>query len=253
MHGFSYLILWDAMAHSPAGWTQPYDGSIKIRAVAITRKINMTTTALSARDIMRAAYENRYTWDSDFPGYSADITFTQGDAVHTGKVQINPDLKFEVTDVADEAAQKAIHGQVWEIAVHRVSRPFEQTHAQNQFDLGQTDETGAVEIIVEGKAMGDKYKVRDRHVTLVHRQIHGTVVTINTFSSHDTPEGYLSHTYDSVYSDPQTGEVKGAKSFFEDSYEKVGHYYILSRRVISSEDDVQPKMDFTFSNIQLLG
>jgi len=26
-----------------------------------------------ARDLFRAAYENRYTWDSDFPGYVADV------------------------------------------------------------------------------------------------------------------------------------------------------------------------------------
>jgi hypothetical protein len=232
--------------------TTPYHASIKIKAVPITRKIKMTTTVLSARDIMRAAYENRYTWNSDFPGYTAEVTFKQGDAVHTAKVRVNPDLKFDVTDVADEAAQKAINGQVWEIAVHRVSRPFEQTHAQNEFDLGATDETGAVEILVKGKATGDKYKVRDRKVTLVHRHIHGTVVTINTFSTTDTPEGYLSHTYDSVYSDPQTGEVKGSKSFFEDSYEKIGRYYILSKRVITTEGGAEPAMEFTFSNLQLL-
>lgn len=212
----------------------------------------MTTTLTSARDIMRAAYENRYTWNADFPGYTADITFRQGEAAHTGKVRINADYKFEVSDVADEDAQKAIQGQVWEIAVHRVSRPFEQTHAQNEFELGATDDNGAVEIIVTGKATGDKYKVCDRKVTLVHRHIHGTVVTINTLSTHETPEGYLSHRYDSLYSDPQTGEVKGPRSFFEDNYEKVGAYYILSQRVITTEGDVQPPMEFTFSNVQLL-
>ena len=137
----------------------------------------MVTTTLNARDIMRAAYENRYTWNSDFPGYTADVTFQQGDEVHAGQVRINSDLTFEVTEVEDEVAHKAIHDQVWEIAVHRVSRPFEKTHGKNTFELGETDETGAVEIIVAGKAMGDKYKVRDRTVTLVHRHIHGTVVT----------------------------------------------------------------------------
>ncbi|MBE9070594.1 DUF3386 family protein, partial [Leptolyngbya cf. ectocarpi LEGE 11479] len=33
----------------------------------------MTAVQLSARDIMRAAYENRYTWDSNFPGYTTDV------------------------------------------------------------------------------------------------------------------------------------------------------------------------------------
>ncbi len=212
----------------------------------------MVTSVLTARDIMRAAYENRYTWDANFPGYTAEVTLQQGDEIHTGKARINPDFKFEVTDVADESAQKAINDQVWEIAVHRVSRPFEQTHAQNTFELGETDDTGAVEIIVAGKATGDKYKVRDRTVTLVHRHIHGTVVTINTLSTHNTPDGYLSHRYDAIYSNPQTGEAKGPKSFFEDNYEQVGGYYILSERSITKEGDQAPEMIFKFSNIQLL-
>jgi hypothetical protein len=65
-----------------------------------------------------------------------------------------------------------------------------------------------------GKAEGDRYHVRDNEVSMVHRHIHGTVVTIHTFSSHDTGAGYLSHKYDSVYCDPATGEQKGGRSVF---------------------------------------
>ncbi|HEY9658346.1 MAG TPA: DUF3386 family protein, partial [Allocoleopsis sp.] len=77
-------------------------------------------------------------------------------------------------------------------------------------------------------------------------------VTINTFSSHDTGEGYLSHRYDSVYHDPNTGEQKASRSEFEDLYEKVGDYYILTQRIITSDDATQPTTAFTFSNVKLL-
>ncbi|MGB5592975.1 MAG: DUF3386 family protein [Crocosphaera sp.] len=30
---------------------------------------------MDPRDLFRAAYENRYTWDQNFPGYTADVTF----------------------------------------------------------------------------------------------------------------------------------------------------------------------------------
>ncbi|MFM7371632.1 MAG: DUF3386 family protein, partial [Sphaerospermopsis kisseleviana] len=111
-----------------------------------------------------------------------------------GKIRIDGNLKWEVTEVENEAAKKAIDSQTWEIAVHRVRRTFEQTHGENTFIYGETDETGAVEIFVGGKSAGDKYKVRNDVVTLVHRHIHGVVVTINTFSIHETGAGYLSHT-----------------------------------------------------------
>ncbi|OKH52001.1 hypothetical protein NIES2101_16165 [Calothrix sp. HK-06] len=213
----------------------------------------MTATQVSARELFRAAYENRYTWDKDFPGYTADITYKYDGKEYTGKVTIGANMKAEVLGVEDEEAQKAIHGQAWEIAVHRVRRTFEQTHGENTFTYGATDSDGAVELLMGGKATGDKYKVRNNEVSLVHRHIHNVVVTINTFSSHDTGEGYLSHTYDSIYHDPQTGEQKGGKSYFVDEYEKVGKYFILNRREITTDVDGKPSVqEFIFSNIKLL-
>lgn len=213
----------------------------------------MTIQQPSAQDLMRAAYENRYTWDPAFPGYTTDVTFRQGDQVHTAQARVTPDLKAEVTGLEDEDVKKAIQGQMWEIAIHRVRRSFEATHSQNTFTLGETDETGAVQINLGGKSAGDYYKIRDNEVCLVHRHIHGTVVTINTFSSHETGEGYLSHRYDSVYHDPQTGEQKGGKSLFEDQYEQVGSYFILTRRTIETESPEGPtRMEFAFSNVKLL-
>ncbi len=212
----------------------------------------MTAVKLSAQDLFRAAYENRYTWDAQFPGYTADVTYTQDDKVITGQAVVSGNMKAEVLNVTDEDAQKAIHGQLWEIAIHRVRRSFEDTHSKNTFDYGETDESGAVELIMGGKSEGDRYKVRNNEVCLVHRNIHGVFVTINTFSSHDTGEGYLSHRYDSVYHDPATGEQKGGKSLFEDTYEKVGQYWILNHRVIETEaEDGTVIQDFAFSNIQL--
>ncbi|RCJ28020.1 hypothetical protein A6770_24340 [Nostoc minutum NIES-26] len=213
----------------------------------------MTVTQLSAQELFRAAYENRYTWEQNFPGYTADITFKHDDKVITGQVRINTNLKAEVLGVDDEEAKQAIHGQAWEIAIHRIRRSFEETHGANTFSYGDTDLTDAVEILVGGKSEGDRYKVRNNEVCLVHRQIHGVVVTINTFSSHDTGEGYLSHTYDSVYHDPKTGEQKGGRSEFTDEYEKVGDYFILNRREIRTETEGKLSIqEFVFSNIKLL-
>lgn len=213
----------------------------------------MVSTQVSARDLFRAAYENRYTWDQAFPGYTADVTFTSGDTTVTGKALVTADLKAEVTGIEDEEAKKAIHSQLWEVAIHRIRRAFEDTHGSNTFSYGKTLEDGSVELLMGGKSEGDRYEVRNNEVSMVHRHIHGVVVTIHTFSSHDTGEGYLSHRYDSVYHDPKTGEQKGGCSTFEDAYEKVGGYVILSERKITTETEAGPvESGFQFSNIELL-
>ncbi|WNZ24695.1 DUF3386 domain-containing protein [Leptolyngbya sp. NK1-12] len=205
-----------------------------------------------ARQLMQSAYENRYTWDKNFPGYTADVQLKVGDQVYRGKVKVNSNLSAEVIDVADEQAKQAIQGQLQEVAIHRIRRSFEDTHGKNTFAFGETDATGAAEILVGGKSEGDRYKVRNNEVCMVHRHIHGIVVTIDTHSSHQTGEGYLSHRYHSVYRDPKTGELKGEQDY-EDNYEKVGDYQILSSRTIRSIEDGQPVVsEFSFSNIKLL-
>ena len=210
------------------------------------------TEQLSARELFRAAYENRYTWDKNFPGYSMDVTVKQGDQVYTGKARINADFSYDITDTADETAHDLIKNQVWEIAIHRVGRPFDEVHGNNVFELGTTDETGAVEILVSGKAMGDRYKVRNHEVVLVHRHIHNVVVTINTFSTIDTGRGYLAERYDSVYHDAKTGEQKDS-SLTKDSYQQVGDYWIMSDRLIQSEKDGRSvTTEYVFSNVKLL-
>jgi hypothetical protein len=157
-----------------------------------------------------------------------------------------------VLDIADEQVKQEILGQLQEIAIHRVRRSFDDTHGKNTFSFGKTDETGAAEILVGGKSEGDRYKVRNNEVCMVHRHIHGVVVTINTFSSHNTGEGYLSHRYDSIYHDPKTGEQKAPQSDFEDNYQKVGNYFILTQRIICSGEEDEETTDFSFSNIKLL-
>ncbi|PZD71456.1 hypothetical protein C1752_06405 [Acaryochloris thomasi RCC1774] len=213
----------------------------------------MIASTLSAQELFRAAYENRYTWDKGFPGYTADVTYKAGDQEIKGQARVGADLKLEVLGVEDEDAKKAIHGQLFEMSIHRVRRTFDETHGKNSFSFGETKADGAVEILMGGKAEGDKYELKDNEVTMVHRHIHGVVVTIHTFSSHDTGEGYLSHRYDSVYHDPKSGEQKGGKSVFEDEYQQVGNYFVLSRRLIETDSEGQVQaQEFRFTNIEQL-
>jgi Protein of unknown function (DUF3386) len=210
-------------------------------------------TQVSATDLFRAAYENRYTWDKIFPGYTATVTLTQGDEVFTGKVQVNADLSATVSGIDNTDAADSIKGQLREVAIHRIRRTFEETHGKNSFEYGETLADGSVEILIGGKSSGDKYYLRNNEVVMVHRHIHGIVVTIHTSSSHETGEGYLSHRYDSVYADPKTGEAKGGKTLFTDNYTKSGDYFLISERILESDEEGQPAVTkFEFTDIQMI-
>ena len=210
------------------------------------------TQTLTAQDVFRSAYENRYTWDKDFPGYQAQVTMTTGETQYTAQAKVNSDLSFEVSGIEDGEAKKAIQGQLWEMTIHRVKRSFTETHGKNTFSFGKKDETGAVEILLGGASEGNSYKVRDNTVCFVNRRIKDKVVNINTLTTVMTEKGYLSEKYESFYVDPQTHEPQTATTAFEDKFSNFGGYYILTDRIITTKDNNQPEVTtFSFSDIQL--
>lgn len=210
------------------------------------------TEQKSARELFQAAYENRYTWDENFPGYSADIEIKQGDEVYTGKVRLNGDLSVEVTGIEDEKLQESVYNQMRDIITHRKRSLFEKAHGKNEFNLGEEDSTGAVEILVKGDAMGSNYKVRGTEICQVSRVMGPMAFTINTKESLDTGEGYISAGYNVVFRSSKTGELT-AKRDFEDTFDKVGKYYIMTRQVVHAiEGEKRITTEFNFSNIKLL-
>lgn len=92
-------------------------------------------------------------------------------------------------------------------------------------------------MIVGGKGSGDRYRIKDDVVTMVHRHIHGTVVTIFTLETTDTGTGYLSRRYSSAYSDPATGDARGGTSHFTDTFVPLAGTgpWVLSERVIATD------------------
>jgi hypothetical protein len=202
----------------------------------------------------RAAYENRYTWDPGFPGYGGRCVWECGDRRIEGRFRVGADLKASVEGIEEEEVQKQIAGQLWEVAIHRVRRSFSQTHGENTFTAGDTDAVG-LEVIVGGKAAGDRYRIKDNVVTMVHRHIHGTVVTIFTTSVTDTGAGYLSHTYTSQYSDPASGAPRGGENAFTDTFVALpdGGPWVLAERKVASQGEAGPVLTtFRFEDLRPL-
>ena len=211
------------------------------------------TQTKDAREIFQAAYENRYTWDSDFPGYTAKLEIKQGDESYTATVEVKNDLSVEVTDIDDEQVKESAYNQMRDIVTHRKRSTFEKSHGKNEFSLGEEDTSGAVDILVKGDAMGSNYKVRGTEICQVSRVMGPMAFTINTKESLDTGEGYISVGYNAVFRNAKTGDLTGKRDF-EESYEKVGNYYLPSRQVIHAIDEggSTTTTEFNFSEIKLL-
>ena len=219
----------------------------------------MLTNEVKGQDcttLFKAAYENRYTWESDFSGYEGSCSWTDGKREIQGGFKLGKDFKATVKGIDDEQIYKAISSQLWEVAIHRVRRSFEQTHGENTFTLGDTNEIGS-EIIVGGKNKGDKYRVKNDVVTMVNRHIHGNLIVILTKEVTYTGNGYLSKNYSSQYLDPISKKDLKGKSFFKDDFIplcKEGPWVLASRSIHqeSLEGSIINKQLFSFSKLKSL-
>ncbi len=216
----------------------------------------LTKEAKSCTELFKTAYENRYTWEPDFSGYAGKCSWTDGQNEINGSFNLGQDLKAVVKGIDDEKINKAISSQLWEVAIHRVRRSFEQTHGKNTFTFGEQNELGA-EVIVGGKNKGDKYMVKNNIVTMVHRHIHGNLIVINTEDVLHTGEGYLSKSYSSQYFDPISKKHLREKNFYRDEFLplKKGGPWVLTSRSIHQESSkglISNKQVFSFSNLKSL-
>ena len=249
------------MTASPAATPAPAD------QVAIPAAAPAQPAAIAAGSdctaAFRAAYENRYTWEPGFPGYRGRCVWEQpaeGDQPARrleGSFQVGADLKAQVEGISDGEVHKAVASQLWEVAIHRVRRSFEQTHGENTFTAGDTNAIGT-EVIVGGKNAGDRYRIKDKVVTMVHRHIHGTVVTIYTETVTDTGAGYLSRSYTSQYADPASGAPRGGVNRFTDTFVPLGEAgpWVLAERLVESEahgDTPASRQRFRFEALEPLG
>jgi hypothetical protein len=209
--------------------------------------------ATNAQEIFQAAYENRYTWDENFPGYTAELSFKQSDSTYNAQITVNSEFLVEVDGISEQNIKELVTKHIADIATHRRRSAFGKAHGKNSFAIGKEIAGGTLEILVSGEAMGNNYQITGKVITQVNRQMGGLVFTIDTEAVVETEEGYLPSRYQAIFRDATTQSVKATR-YHIDSYEKSGKYYIPSHQSISTLDGSGQKIEstFQFSNIQLL-
>ncbi len=222
-----------------------------------TQKTGSTQIAtLSASDAFHEAYKSRYTWDEQFPGYSAEVSINYQGKLNQGIVRVKPDLSVDVINI-NEDVRELIENQLRMEVIHRRRVPFEKLHGDKSFELEGTDESGALKIREVGDNMDSHYIVQDKVITQVNRKFGDVAVTVDTLGTAKNPEGYLVTHFQTTFRDAKTGEIL-EKQEVRDAHEKIGKYYILTYRTIRStkEDNSEEKLAadtlIRFNNIQLL-
>ncbi|MGJ3247154.1 MAG: DUF3386 family protein [Elainellaceae cyanobacterium] len=194
----------------------------------------------SARDIFKTAYENRYTWDNQFPGYQAEVSVNYSGALEQGLVRVKPDLSIETFNLENEEIEQIVRSELQMEIIHRRNLPFDEVHPQSTFEIVGADDDGALEIQELGDDVESRYKVRDRKIVQVNRGLDDVAVTVNTLGWITPQAGYLPVHYQTIFRNPHTGEVIQREDI-RDFHEKIGNYYLLTKRGIRYGDKLGPK------------
>lgn len=201
-------------------------------------------TSNQAVAAFRNAYDNRYTWDENFPGYSAEVSVNYLGKLDQGIVRVKPDLSVEVINIEQEDVRNLIGNQLKMEIIHQRRVPFEKIHANSSFELGNTNNSDELEIKEIGDGMNSHYKVKDRIITQVNREMGPVAVTVDTVGTAKTPEGYLVTHFHTTFRDPKTGEIL-EKDDVRDFHEKIGKYYLLTNREIRTTQQGNPENKLT--------
>ncbi len=208
---------------------------------------NAVTPNPSALELFRNVYESRYTWNDQFPGYTAAVEFKQGKDKHQGFIRVNPDLSVEVTGIKDKETSQTVKNQLLMLAIHRRRTPFEVTHKNKVFKYGVATKPGVVEIIADSGKTEDRYQIANNQIVQVSRLLGPHAVVVKTLDTEVNSEGYIATQYQSTFQDPQTKQIIGSETS-SDTYEKVGDYYLPIHQVIQYTEDgdkFETQLDFT--------
>ena len=215
----------------------------------------MNLPQYNCKEIFKEAYKNRYTWPHPFKGYQGKCIFIENEKSLEGEFILDSNFKPKIINISDKDIIKRISSQLFEVAIHRVKREFNDVHKNNNFKfLGESEKGMSIEVL--GKNEGDKYIVKDKKINMVFRKIHGVIIEIFVQEFIDTGDGFLSKKYSSQQLEIETLTPKSEILEYEDSFVNLGinNIWVLESRIIKFLDDrnKENKINYIFKVLALI-
>ena len=211
-----------------------------------------------ARELLRKAFENTARWQSNFKGFSADLTVNVSGKEATGSVTVKGPRDVSIS-LPDSDLQKWAEGQIGMIAVHRGPRSFDESDGKYALTLGDDGRHPLGQRLdINGDGMHSFYRVKNDRITQINRKMGHPgappiAFTINVEDSMVTKENkFLTTRYTVYYSSPQDGKLTNVDSFTDTHVRVDASDLPASRRIISYENGEVVVKSLTFSNHKML-
>lgn len=208
-----------------------------------------------ARTLLKQAFERTARWQSDFKGFTADLTVNINGRETSGSVTVKNPREVSV-QLSDLDVQKWAQEQISMIAVHRGPRSFEESDGKYSLTLEEDGHPLGTKLIIHGS--NSFYRLKNNRITQINRRMAHPGMppfgfTINVEEATTTQDGtFLTTRYTVYYYQPQDGKLTNVESF-TDSHTRVGRSDLpATRRIISYENGEVTVKSLTFSNHRML-
>lgn len=208
-----------------------------------------------ARELLRQAFEKTARWQTDFKGFTADLTVNINGTVTGGPVLVKGPREVSV-QLADAEVQKWAQEQLSMIAVHRGPRSFEESDGKYVLTMEEDGHPFGTRLDIHGSS--SFYRIKNNRITQINRKMAHPgmppfAFTINVEESAVTQEGKnLTTRYTVYYYSPSDGKLINVESF-TDTHVRVGSSDLpATRRIIAFENGQVVVKSLAFANHKLL-
>ncbi len=196
-----------------------------------------------ARAIFRAASENRYVWDGDFPGIQADVQIVDhGGEPVPAKITVDRNLSVDFEcDACSAELRTLARAQISQFVTHRAHEPFDHKYGKGKayFQMIEERPDGQVEIKVDGEtAMGSWYLIDGKQVRKLTRTLGGPVkFMIHHEKNIQTEDGRYIANYYPVTFFMEMGDQKMdlGKVVYDDQFVKQGDFWLPKHRILKGK------------------
>jgi hypothetical protein len=184
----------------------------------------------TARDALRRAIDQRYTWDAAFPGFRGDFEYLEeGKPPVAGSFVVGADLSVKI-EAPSEAVQAALRNEISSFVSHRKDAPFDLTYAGTTFRKGASGPNGEMEIISQGDPTGAKHRIRGDELLAIERSVGRLRYQANNLKTIRTEDGRsIIVEYELVFLSNEDQSVV-SRELFVDSYAKQANYWLPTGR-----------------------
>lgn len=206
-----------------------------------------------ARALLCQAFEKTARWQSDFKGFTADLTVNINGKESRGTVTVKGPRDVSVT-LPDPEVQKWAENQIAMIAVHRGPRSFEESDGKYALTLGEDgDHPLGQRLVIHGDGMHSFYRIKGNRITQINRKTPHIAFTINIEDSALTKDNkFITTRYTVYYFSPQDGKLANVESFSDTHTRVAASDLPASRRIISYENNEVMVKTLTFENHKML-